>query len=45
VCSSDLKERVELAGGSLLISSDKRGTVISVTIPLEKTRKELTDKQ
>jgi len=40
-----MKERVELAGGSFLISSDKRGTVISVTIPLEKTQKELTGKQ
>jgi signal transduction histidine kinase len=40
-----MKERVELAGGSFLISSDKRGTLISVTIPLEKTCKELTGKR
>jgi signal transduction histidine kinase len=31
-----MKERVELAGGSFLISSDGRGTVISITIPLDK---------
>ncbi|RJO61896.1 MAG: sensor histidine kinase [Dehalococcoidia bacterium] len=34
-----MKERVELAGGSFLINSDGRGTVISVVIPLDKAQK------
>ena len=37
-----MKERVELAGGSFLISSDGRGTVISITIPLDKAPQKLT---
>lgn len=40
-----MKERVELAGGSFLINSDGGGTVISVTVPLDKAQKKPTARQ